>query len=366
MSRRAALAGAVALSLVADAQRSSPPPPLISLGPEVVSGYPTPHPYQFPDSAFPVLPAGDGSGRRLVFWADGSTYRVVGDATPSSPFPTPPPTPLTPVLMASADPTAYDANGNWLLSVSRLSNGTLVGFSHTENHQFPCGSEYGEWNFGAVVASDDDGVTWRKLGLAVADPQPCKPSFGGAGYSSILPHPEGGYIAWGGCSAYRSTDPAGVPGTWLRWLNGSFSSPGVGGQQDCLPGVSPAACCPIVHYNTAVRAYVMVWTSWGTNDTFHVATSTDGVEWGPSEVLLSVPSPRAIAYGQVIGDTDSASAGGTATLAYAAAPPTSGYPRDFMYRNITFHMGTERGVVRRDHPPTQGEAGGAGEEADAA
>jgi hypothetical protein len=343
----------------------SPPSFTVTLGPEQLFPYPSPHPYQSPDSAFAVLE--DNGPASLMFWTDGSTYRVVGppttpgiNAMPSATAPSP----LTPVLTGDTSNNAsYDYNGNWLLSAHRLPNSTIVGFTHTENHNFPCGGGYAEWNYGAVVASDDDGVTWRRLGLAIEDPQPCKAAFGGSGYSSVLPHPDGGFLGYGGCSAYRSLSPEGLPGTWLRYYEGNFSQPGTGGGlQTCIPGVPGNACCPIAHYNAFVGAFVMIYTTWGTNDTLYIAASEDGIEYGPSALLYKAEGGRAIAYGQVIGATNSSAVGAgaaTATLVYAAAPPVSGFPRDFVYRNITFAVQEEE-EEEEEEGGEDGEDGGGG------
>jgi len=299
-----------------------------TLGPEALMPYPSPSPYQFPDAAFSVQEDGD---ERLMFWSDGSTYRVRGAGL----FPNSTPSPLTPVL--GSGPT-YDRNGNWLLAAFRVAGGDLIAFTHVEDHHFDCPGNYAEWNAGAVVSSSDDGVTWIREGLAIYDPKPCVPAFGGAGYSSIIPAPnsEPGFIAYGGCTAFRSTDARGTPGTWQRWKDGSFSSPGVNGSSTCLSGVRADVCCPTVTFNSDLNVFIMISTIWGSNNTLFIATSSDGLEWDNPQVLLQAPSPRAIAYGQLIGVSNSSVSGRVSTLAYAAAPPTGDKPRDFVYREITF------------------------------
>jgi hypothetical protein len=313
------------------------PPLTWTLGPESLAPYPSPAPYQFPDAGFSVqdLPAGipGGSSSRLMFWSDGDTYRVIGDGL----FPNATPSPPTPVLGAGP-PGTYDGNGNWLIAAFPTTGAGLVAFTHVENHRFNCPGGYAEWNAAAVVSSADGGVTWRRDGLAISDPQPCVPTFGGAGYSSVLPAPRGapGFRAYGGCTAFASPHAAGAPGTWLRWRDGAFSSPGVNGSATCLPGVPANACCPIVSYNDWLQRYVMVYTTWGLNNTLFISTSDDGLAWGPAQTLLAVPAPRAIAYGQLVGAHNSSVSSRVATLAYAAAPPTGGKPRDFVFRTITF------------------------------
>jgi hypothetical protein len=303
-----------------------------TLGPEALQPYPSPHPYQFPDAAIAFVE--DGPSTRQLYWSDGTTYRVTGPGA----LPANTPSPLTPVL-TSGPKGSYDANGNWMLAVFRdpQSRDSLVGFTHVENHGFLCPGSYAEWNAGAVVTSEDNGATWARAGLAISDPQPCVPAFGGAGYSSVLQPPSGGgFLGYGGCTAFRSLHARGLPGTWQRWKGGAFASPGVNGTSDCLPGVPENACCPIVHYNTHLRAFVMLYDKWGQPGTIYLATSADGLSWGASQVLLQAAANRSIAYGQVLGEHNSSQAGQSALLAYAAAPPVGGEPRDFVYRTITF------------------------------
>ena len=311
------------------------------LGPEAAQPYPAPqHPYQFPDAAIALL-EGAAADKRLMFWSDGDTYRVVGDV--SEQFPHGAPSPATPVLSDGPNNT-YDGNGNWLLHVHRVDATTLIGFTHSENHVWNCSGGYGEWNSGAVVSSGDDGITWTRDGLAIYNEQPCNATFGGSGYSSVLPNltAGSGFIAYGGCTGYRSGDKTGKPGSWFRYFDGhfgpQFSEPGIDGMDSCLPGVPSNTCCPIVHYNYYLAQYVMVYTTWGNDTTLFIATSLDGVKWGNSSVLLQVGAGRSIAYGQVVGPTNMTQAGEVATLVYAAAPPTGPYPRDFIARSIQFVM----------------------------
>lgn len=303
------------------------------LGPETIISYPSPGPYQFPDSAFAVLPDVNASDHVTMFYSDGITYRVRGPG----PFPDGPPSPSLPVLGPGAN-NSYDANGNWMLAVARVNAAdpdALVGFTHVENHHFNCSGNYAEWNAGAVVTSTDGGASWTRAGLAIADAQPCVPRFGGAGYSSVLARTDGpGFRAWGGCSGYASDDVAGAPGTWRRYFDGAFSEPGVGGRESCLPGMPANACCPIVARVPALGAdasFVSIYTTWANSSALFIATSADGVDWSPSQLLLAVPPPRAIAYGAL-----HAINGRAATLVYAAAPPTGSKPRDFVTRSIVF------------------------------
>ena len=339
------------------------------LGPEVVQPQLSSGPaYQFPDAALAFLgerAPGAGKGKvqgTLLFPSDGATYRSTGADLLHQGRPDP----SGPVL-GNGPNNSYDMNGNWMLAAFRLGGDAsqlLVGFTHVENHQFNCTGGHAEWNAAAVVRSTDDGRSWSREGLAVGDPQPCKPTFGGSGYASVLRQPapapatgdpnhgrvpggargvRGGaaivWRGWGGCHGYASADPAGAAGTWKRFYEGGFTEPGVGGRETCLPGLGPNVEAPIVHWNTYLRRYVMTTNHWGKGAEAWAYTSTDGVVWGPPTLLLNASNHTA-SYPQVIGAASSHSAGQEATLVYAGNPPSvKGAHRDFITRTIRFVRG---------------------------
>lgn len=316
-----------------------------SIGEEIIQNYIDPHPYQFPDSAFSVLNDDNNLNVSLMFWTDGTTYRTNGTLLPSSSVPFLPnvssPSPLNTVL-ATGPPNSYDANGNWLLYVHRLPNRSLIGFTHAENHNFSCPGPYAEWNCGAIVGSDNDGYNWTRLGVAIHDSQPCVPQFGGTGYSSIIPrsllNPSyTGFLGFGGCTAYQTTDENASSGSWFRYLNGNFSSPGINGTSSCLPGVPSNSCCPIVHYNSYLQKFIMLITLWGVDDKVYISFSDDALNWNPMTEFFNVSTDRTIGYPQILG-TNSTVAGQFSTLVYAGAPPQSKYPRDFITRSVNFTL----------------------------
>jgi hypothetical protein len=238
----------------------------------------------------------------------------------------------------SAGPSgALAASGNWLVAAFRTGASSLLGFTRAESAEFNCSAAPPgvAWRTGAIVTSDDDGASWSRRGAAILDDMPCSPHAGGSAFASVLPNGSG-YLAWGGCTAYRTDDARGAPGTWQRWRDGAFSSPGVNGSSTCLDGVPSNVCCPTVTFNSDLGVFLMVSTTWGSSDTLFIAVSDDGLAWAPPQVLLRVPAPRAVAYGQLIGAANSSVSGRVTTLAYAAAPPTGDKPRDFVYRDLTF------------------------------
>ena len=317
----------------------------VELGPEVVQPTLSTGPaYQFPDAALSFL-EGVGGSDRLMFPSDGKTWRTTGPDL----FHQHAPDPSDEVLGSGDGNWTYDSNGNWMLATFRIGgvgSEQLVGFTHVENHHWNCSGPYAEWNAAAVVRSSDDGRSWIRDGLAVGDPQPCKPAFGGAGYSSVLRMSEsnaessGGGIAWrgwGGCYGYVSTDETGAAGSWRRYFNGSFSQPGVGGEQSCLPGLGMNIAAPIVHWNSFLARYVMLTSYWGHNQQIWLYTSKDGVGWSLPQLLVNSSTHAEIAYGQVIGPNSSHEAGQDATLVCAASPATvKGAHRDFITRSIHF------------------------------
>jgi hypothetical protein len=316
---------------------------LFTLYPETVVQHPVGIDIQFPDSAFPFLVEGSG-GKKMMFWTDGKTYRTTG----ASLYNQSTPDPATPVLGNGPNNT-YDMNGNWLLSVHRLSDmdsgvgstQELVGFTHVENHQFNCSGPYAEWNAAAVVRSSDDGQSWSRQGLAIYDPQPCAPKFGGAGFCSVLPDrgpSDVAFRAWGGCTSYISKSPVGAAGSWKRYYNGSFGEDGVGGKESCLPGLGQNIACPNVIWSSFWQQYVMVYSNWGQNQLLLLRLSTDGVSWSEPVTLVNASdAPRELAYGAIVGRGGSGLAGEVGTLVYAANPPTSKWSRDFIAREIRFH-----------------------------
>jgi hypothetical protein len=315
------------------------------LGPEAVRPKLSTGPaYQFPDAAMSFL-TDVGGGARLMFPSDGKTWRTTG----ADLFHQGRPDPAGEVLGNGQGNWSYDSNGNWMLAAFRIGGARseqLVGFTHVENHHWNCSGPYAEWNAAAVVRSSDDGRSWSREGLAVGDPQPCKPAFGGAGYSSVLRMPGGassgssGSIAWrgwGGCYGFASSDVTGAAGTWIRYHNGNFSQPGVGGEQSCLPGLGMNIAAPIVHWNTFLELFVMLTSYWGHDQQIWLFTSKDGVAWSQPQLLVNSSTHTAIAYGQIIGPNSSHEAGQEATLVYAASPATvKGAHRDFITRTIRF------------------------------
>jgi hypothetical protein len=293
--------------------------------------------FAFPGSAFASLGDGDGKSQLLLYTAGGATYRVVG----APPFPAGAPSPTTPVL--SAGPSgAIDASGNWLVAAFRTGASSLLGFTRAESAEFNCSAAPPgvAWRTGAIVTSDDDGASWSRRGAAILDDMPCSPHAGGSAFASVLPNGSG-YLAWGGCTAYRSLDSGAAVGSWFRWFDGhfgaGFSEPGIEGMSSCLQGLPYGAMNPSVSFNAFLNSYVMVLSVQGDAQTLWIAVSTDGVQaWSAPAVLLRVAPPATLAWGSLVGSSNASVSERVATLVYAATPPTGKRSVDWVARSLTF------------------------------
>jgi hypothetical protein len=84
------------------------------------------------DSTFPFLPDKAGTGR-VVFWGDAAVIRYAGpDIEHMAPTPG-----TAPVIVTDAPGKdgSWHANGGWMLTATRLNDGSLVGFVHGEDHR---------------------------------------------------------------------------------------------------------------------------------------------------------------------------------------------------------------------------------------
>jgi len=294
--------------------------------------------FAFPGSAFASLGDGGGGKSQLVLYtAGGVTYRVVG----APPFPAGAPSPTTPVL--SAGPSgAIDASGNWLVAAFRTGASSLLGFTRAESAEFNCSAAPPgvSWRTGAIVTSDDDGASWSRGGAAILDDMPCSPHAGGSAFASVLPNGSG-FLAWGGCTAYRSLDSGAAVGSWYRWFDGhfgaGFTEPGIEGMSSCLQGLPYGAMNPSVSFNAYLNRYVMVLSVQGDAQTLWIALSADGVQaWSAPAVLLRVAPPATLTWGSLLGTSSSSASERVATLVYAATPPTGKRPVDWVARSVTF------------------------------
>ena len=297
-----------------------------------------------PDGHVSVLP--DGNGRWLMFWSEFADYRTVG--TGPHPEDQTQLTPTTPVFGGrDTSVCRWDNGGSWLMNVYRLADGRLVGFYHAEDHWCNVANPDGvAWKSIAVTYSTDDGVTWSP-GQQIITSSASKPAtpvingvdqWGGDGDPTVIWDPSHSrWVAFYQDGTLRmaiSTDPTGAPGSWHKYDNGSFSQPGLGGQDSSLTQLDRnAGANPSVHWNSYLDEWVMVWGGWDGN--VYIASSTDLIAWSTPRVLATSTFTAGHAwYPTIIGDSDTA-AGQTAQLYYADLS-SDFTTRHFVTRSITF------------------------------
>ncbi len=291
--------------------------------------------HYFPDGHISVLPGLEGG--YTMYWAEYKNFRTRGDSNQ----------PREQVLDNDAKEVyggrgnweRPDNGGSWLMSVFRLEEEHLIGFSHMEDHWYPHAGNDIAWKSIGVTRSADDGISWSETRQIItsAREKPEEPTWGGAGDCCAV---------WDGKNArwvlfYQenflcmaiSHDPLGAPGTWYKYFRGSFSSPGLGGPSTPSPGrVTVPGSNPSVHWNTHLESWVMVWHSW--EGDIYISYSPDLEHWELPCLLLSGGNSLCW-YPTVIGETDTL-AGQTAKLYYADIQADFSW-RLFLCREIAFH-----------------------------
>jgi hypothetical protein len=129
-------------------------------------------------------------------------------------------------------------------SVLPAANGSdLLMFYHAEDQT--CDESNAKVGIG-LARSSDGGVTWERQGQIISGRDPvsgCPVRFTGAGYPSAVYSPDGQYIYlyymdwWntndlGADEVHVARAPVasdGAPGTWLKFHDGGFTEPGLGG-----------------------------------------------------------------------------------------------------------------------------------------
>jgi hypothetical protein len=184
-------------------------------------------------------------------------------------------------------------------SVFPAKNGRdLLMIYHGENHTFN-GVETNDEFYATIclARSRDGGLTWEREGGIITgmQPQPAgtppRSAMGAGNPSAIL---AGGYIYVFYVNLGYNTGPDqthvaralvssdGKPGAWMKWHDGSFSQPGIGGKSTpVMARAEPVsktvwAANGIVSYNTYFHAYLNVFqTAIGV----YYATSPDLLHW---------------------------------------------------------------------------------------
>jgi hypothetical protein len=262
-----------------------------------------------PDEQMPYLRQPDGT---FKLWASaGGTYGVYRFDTPDL-FALSAPS----MVFAPSGPgtTAFDADYAGPGSVFPAMNGTgLLMIYHAENHLYS-GVDYPGTPFYAGIGlarSNDGGMTWQREGQIISghDPQQATQAPGGAGALTPSAVEIGGYIyvcfreldqqsavsGYGLARAPITSD--GAPGSWEKYDQGSFSTPGLGGAFTPLnivldPTVPGDERQPNISFNTYLNAFVMLTVG---NGGIYALTSPDLINWSAATLAFPAPEPDASA-----------------------------------------------------------------------
>jgi len=241
-----------------------------------------------------------------------------------------------------ADDTEFDENyaaPGSVLQNPTLPAGNLMMIYHAENH---CPGGVWQTNFYATVGfarSSDNGRTWpapengalggpsRYAVLQSSDPPPTvpHPGLGDAAPSAFVDKSASGDYYLYATYAYFSSSGQAIrvaraklgadPLTFLKWYNGSFSQPGIGGLDSA---VMPSTGCgstsqsdPEISYNDDLGLYLMIFlcNSDPTGDApigawyYSTATSLDLEDWTAPQLIQNSQYPHMLSCpGQTTGD----------------------------------------------------------------
>jgi hypothetical protein len=330
----AALAGMLG-SLCAGAQGVS-----ISVGPDQALSYPA-NMNIVPDEHTTIIPPSPGSSTYLIF-AAGNTAPTVGGTValqsfdlrtfvPAAGYTNPlMPPPVTFTKCNPAYDSEFDENYSSQGSVLQdptLPPGNLMMFYEAENH---CPGGVSQQPFYATVGfarSSDNGVTWPPpangplggpdrypvLRLAAPEPasEPVPASMGNAlpaafvdknyVYVTYVAPPGPGLVGDGRLRIARAQLGGNVQLSFLKWYNGSFSQPGIGGLDS---GFLPAGGCVgyqnmgQIYYLDPIGLYLMIFVCGSPKANppvgawyFSTATSLDLQDWSAPQLIANSTYP---------------------------------------------------------------------------
>ena len=206
--------------------------------------------------------------------------------------------------------TAFDADYAGPGNIFPAANGSdLLMVYHAENHLFSGVDSPGTPFYAGIglARSGDGGVMWQRQGQIISahDPQQATQSSPGAGASTPTVVKANGFIyvifreidlqsnVKGFAIARASIASDGTAGSWQKYYQGSFSTPGLGGLFTPLDLVlDPTAPSdqrqPHLSFNTYLNQYIMAMVG---NGGIYVLTSSDLVNWSAGTVVLPSQYP---------------------------------------------------------------------------
>lgn len=309
-----------------------------SVVPNTSPGIPV-YPY-VPDGHISYLPDAVGGTNYQMYWAGSTSYRSAGSSLLTQNI-----NPAVGILAPGSSTSDFDNGGAWIVAVHRLDARNLIGFYHAEDQNWPGYSNPTKiaWKSTVYCSSANNGVTWIKGGqiLTGAVPKPSVPTWGGAGDSCVVYDPDNArwvaFYAPDKIYTAISTNATPGPGTWLKYYNGSYSAPGLGGNETPVPGLlTYPGGNPSVHFNTYLHRWVMVWHAWDV-PSIMLSTSADLLNWTAPIPIITVTTNERVRYATIIGRTD-LMASRDETLCYGYWPDITAGFRQFLTRTIHFSL----------------------------
>jgi len=137
------------------------------------------------------------------------------------------------IVLTPGKPGSVDTCGQWIQHVE-LAGNTLLGFVHDE---MACRYQVGQTHKSMSLATSNDyGLTWKDLGQVITgtdSPTPNKNT--GEGDCTFLNGEDGYYYAYCGrprdhaTIALRAPISSPGPGKWMKYFQGAWTQPGLGG-----------------------------------------------------------------------------------------------------------------------------------------
>ena len=145
---------------------------------------------------------------------------------------------------------------------------------------------------------------------------------------------------WGVSVARASVISGGTPGSWTKWYNGSFSTPGLGGASSVLSEITGTNVKKIT---TGTGELVAVSNNMqaisGTAGGVYLSFSKDGITWRKlATPLFSIPSDWQIGYASLHDAGAAETLGGSFWVYYMKRSRTTG-ARYLMRRQVDLTTG---------------------------
>lgn len=246
-------------------------------------------------------------------------------------------------VLSAGPQGGFDSGGSWLYTVLRGKEGRMLGFYHAEDRTFPLspGSDFIAYKSIARCVSEDFGLTWnnREPILTAHAPKPKRAKWSGLGDHCIIWDPatrrlmcffqEEGYL----CMA-ASSDSQGRAGSWLKWYQGGFTEPGLGGRRSPIPAfANHPGGNPSVLWNTFLQRWLIAWHGW--EGDLWISSSPNLMDWTPPKILLKRPwLGGKVWYPTLVGHSDK-SGGENLWLLYAEFPDAKQSARHFLARKMS-------------------------------